>query len=408
MKKSFNIMVTFAIIFGIVVSPTTINLDTGVIALQTPEFAVLQDVELMNKDNVPIKCNKNLLVALGFEVEDRADEKPKSARFAEIGFCRKNKETCCNAKELTKIARKHFNSLQKLQKIFEPFEEALTFVKGEKILETIIEEAKPQRMADMKCTKYSKGNVFVNKEINLYTDTDYMAEQMGTALLMLSEIPFNIKKQGWFFSDLICTACNPFDQEYIEFTDGLIKFTGSENTCIEIAELKEFQNRLETIYGDFLKPLADTFSCLFRKEQDQDFDEKELLPDLNWEQVIKDNKQLDDCHREFNQQSKCYELCDKSMTTFEISPILLKGYALALSGLFKGLGDMDVEDFYQDRKNTEYKPDTMESSVLFFEIKTEKETKMSMEIQAAGGIHIFSNHFAKKFEEFDKQFAKVE
>lgn len=398
-------MVTIAIVLGIALGVTEVDLDNGVSAFQNPEFAHLENADLKNKEGQGITCNKDLLVAMGFDVEDKNDLNPKIARFAEIGFCRKNKETCCNASELTKMARKHFNSLAKLHKIFEPFEEALTFVKGEKILETIREEAKPKKMAEKKCTKYAKGNVNYNREINFYTETAYMSEQIGTALLMLSDISFSIKKQGWFYSDLICTVCNPFDQEYMKVTDTAIEFIGSENTCIEVAEIKEFLNRLEIIYGDFLKPLADTFSCLMR-DDDKEFDETELLPELNWEQVKKDAEQLDACHREFNADSKCYDLCQKSMTTFEVSPILLKAYSKALTGLFHGLGDMSVEEFYKERKGEEYQPDTLTSSVVFFEIKSEKEKKMTMEIKNAG-IHIFSNHFAKKFEEFEKEFAKV-
>lgn len=357
-----------------------------------------------NLETISGKCNKPLLEILGFEVENKSDDSPKLSNYAEIDFCRKNRRTCCNAQEFNSVAKKYFTSLETFEKIVEPFEEFLTFFNGPKIHEEIFSKLTQENIAKANCQQYAVTNI-VEITPDFDAESNYFKEKILEALSLLTEMPYYVKRQGWLYGNLICTVCNPFDQEYIQVTEKKIELTASENTCNELAELRTYENRLAVLYGDFIKPFLDTFACV-TADSEHPFSKDNLLPKLNWAQVIKEAGLIETCYQEFSEKNSCYELCEKSMTTFEVPVELQSGYVKALEAIFPILAnEMSASEFYLVRKMQNI--DQITTNVNFFDLGSEVANKQDFTVKIAKeGIHVFNNFFSKKLIDYKKQHAK--
>lgn len=345
-----------------------------------------------------IKCKNDIIRAFGLKTTSE-DDKPFLADHDELDYCRRNKYSCCSGSDYAKMVPKYFKSHQAMQKLIEPIEEVATLFKGPKLGEEILAKLTQERIKDRSCSMYSVAP-------KTGAQIDFSLENKDTLSLylemqsLMSELDFYVKRQGWFYGNILCSICNPEDQEYLKVDDGKLTVTSSASTCSELFDMKEWEVRLGFVYSRFLRPMANTYKCVHR-EGDEPLKSEEVLPELNLEFLEKLFKSFRVCSGEFSIDSEdCLTICRKSLSTFSFSEEILTAYIRALQFFFPVLTDMTIEDYYAQRKSQAF-AESIVSSVQFFEVSAFAPENLVLRFKDHG-INIFNNHWSKKWQEYSR------
>lgn len=350
-----------------------------------------------------ITCKKDIIRAFGLTNLKEGD-KPFLAEHDELDYCRRNKYSCCSGSDFAQMVPHYYKSHQAMQKLIEPIEEMATLFKGPKMAEEILEKLTPKRIQERGCTAYSVAPK-TGAQINFSLENkDTLGLYLEVQSLM-SELDFYVKRQGWFYGNILCSICNPEDQEYLKASDNKITIISTASTCSELFDMKEWEVRLGYVYSRFLRPIANTYKCVNR-EGDEPFKSDEVLPELNLENLEKLFKSFRVCSGEFSIDSEdCLSLCRKSISTFTFSEEILTAYIHSLKFFFPILTEMEIENFYLERKSQAF-VETIISSVQFFEVASVAPENLILEFKEHG-INIFNNHWSKKWQEYSRVKAKV-
>lgn len=343
------------------------------------------------------KCNDKLLERFGIKVESTENQKPFKAIPDELEYCKNNKDTCCTLNEIESITSKYLRSYNKLLSIFEPVEEMLTLFVGKKFYETFLKDLSGDEIKTKGCEDYTH---YTDQKDNLsfnLLDAEFIDQMLREITGLTSELQMFIKRQHWFYGNLICTICNPTDQEYVEIAESKVKITAISGTCLELFDMKEIEMRLAKLYQIFLRPIANLHLCLNKNEDDKIPLENELSS-MNIDSLASWIESHQKCSEEFDiVDPNCLNLCKKNLSTYSVSSDIISKFANSLEFYFPLLTGMEAKLFYEIRKLQDY-PEVRQNSVEFYNLgrNDKNEDNFVLEFNEKGS-NIFGNHWSKKF-----------
>ena len=345
----------------------------------------------------PLTCQDGVIGAFQITPSIQNSNEPEKATHGTLDFCRKNKKTCCNEEQLNGIAAAYYKSYQDLVKAFEIFEEAMSIFIGPKFEQEILSQITLEHLNKKEeCAQYAKNPLkteSLKDPINFSPELESIQFQMNELRNLLSETAYYVKRQGWFYGNLICTACNPADHEYIKVEGHKVTLTASHSTCLEIFDMKEYEYRMMTAFTKFLVPAANTYKCMTATEKEP-FGEDQVIKPTKIEEIIENNKNYRFCFEEFDHETEvCQKQCEKDLHEIQIPGDELDLMLDVVKVFFPVLTGVELEDYYTTIKNRPLENNPTKAS--FFP----KDSIQLEMVYEKAGIHIFNNHWSKKFLE---------
>jgi len=232
---------------------------------------------------------------------------------------------------------------------------------------------------------------------------------------MLMDVVVYVKKNLWFYGDLICSACNPNLQHFFSVDSKGSELEVHINTCSEMMEEREFERNLLLVYQNYISKTISFVECVEDikiKEEDPDAEEEEEDDEvafiaLDAEEVKKFLGDFDDCWDDQNvEQEECVGFCSKSLRLYNF-PIknLMHNFKVSLQILYGAMTGNEISDFYETIKDEEWKVDHENDPIAFY-AQNELWNEYGMDdlkwnYHASHGHNIYKELMSKKYLEFD-------
>lgn len=347
-------------------------------------------------------CDDKLLSLFNISPKDYGVKKPYKASSSAREYCRNNKISCCSGEEIQTVVQKYEASNNKLKQLFEPIEEMLTLFIGKKFEQTFLDFAKTDEYTENQCQKYVsfKNEADPHFDFNL-EDSEHINRISELIKNLRSDLAYFIKRQNWFFGNLICSVCSPQEQKYMELTDKTFKLKADTNTCIELLNLKSFEIDLAVIYQTFLRPVANVAACIAREGSSNDNIPDRLIS-MDVDELLKLIGVNENCLNKLDSLDEdCKQVCQRSLSEYSVPFKLIDFYVSSLEFYFPLLTGMEAEEYYVDRKSIAYLKKFPNSSRFFeklYAFENEETGSINLEIKE-NGVRVFSNQWSKKFSE---------
>ena len=358
------------------------------------------------------ECNTTLLTAFGVT----GDKRPKDlkATASEKTFCRRNKRSCCSSFNIQSTNMGFAKGATALRQKFEVVEELFSLFRGPLFFEYITEHS-----GKGECAKEvdDMSIELDNQQYGFFTQA-YQRYQLMMIENMLMDVIVYVKKNLWFYGNLVCSACNPDTQKYFEMDKNGSSFSVHTNTCSEMLEEREFERNLLLVYENYLHKTIKFIECvedIKDKEEDPDAEEEEdevAFIKLNQEETEKFLSTFETCWEDQNvEQLECVQFCMKSLRLYEF-PIhhLMHNYKLSLQIMYKAMTGNEIQDYYESIKEMEWKIEHENDAIAFFaqnEVWEEYHfNKLKWTYHSSKGHNIYKEIMSKKYLEFDSVIVK--
>lgn len=225
-------------------------------------------------------CNLSVLELFGL---DSDIEQPLIASTLEKKYCRRNEITCCSNKHIEGTREKYIDGARAMKERIERIEELFVMFKGPAFGQ-ILYEIRKNTQCDHVFEKLNlvKETFISHQELEDKTDT------LGSLLV---DLEIYLKRQQWFYGNMICTLCNPLNHKYFDLKEnGPSTITTHISNCGEILEIKDFEIRVSEIFYQFINPMVNIVKCL--NEVDDDEDENEPADEAKPVKSVKSNKSI--------------------------------------------------------------------------------------------------------------------
>lgn len=207
-----------------------------------------------------LMCKKELLEIFGMKGTKMS--MPRLASPDEKSLCRRNQETCCDARNIMSVASYFSESVRNFKRKFEVVEELLTLFRGPKFLGLMdrIDTNGP-------CMNYTISMLTEIEGQQYYFPSEtYMSVLLNKIEMLTEDLAVYIKNVIWFHGNLVCTICNPNYQKFFDIGHSYSRLGFNSNNCLETFEEKDFELRLMKLYNEFLVPVVKTLKCEFPKK----------------------------------------------------------------------------------------------------------------------------------------------
>lgn len=404
---------------SIIISPQSLTCTLLLLLLLTHQITStksVHDKSELSIDNEPsetqflgsdIECNPELLTLFGVTGDKRS--KAEKATNSEKAFCRRNKQSCCSTFNIESTNMAFAKGAKALREKFEVVEELFSLFRGPLFMDYITEHKnKAVCQAEVEDMKLE-----LDGQIYGFFDLGFQRYQLMMVENLLMDVVIYVKKNLWFYGDLICLICKPSNQENFIMSNDGSKFEVHTNTCSEMMEEREFERNLLLVFQNYIYKTMKFIECVEDikiKEEDPDAeDEGEELAfiNLNNEAVQNFLDTFDDCWGDQNvEQAQCVEFCKKSLRLYNF-PIenLMHNYKVSLDLMYKAMTGNEIAEFYEDIKEEEWKIDHENDPIAFYaqnELWNEyKFDEVKWEYHASKGQNIYKELMSKKYLEFE-------
>ena len=314
------------------------------------------------------ECNADLLSMFGVSGEKRSKDAP--ATTTEKSFCRRNRRSCCSSFNIQSTNLSFVKGAQALRSKFEVIEELFSLFRGPLFTEYVMEH-KGKEECHGPVEKLS-----MEIEGQEYGFFDYVFHRYQLMMVenLLMDVQIYVKKNLWFYGDLICTACNPELQRNFVLDKEGSTFEVHTNTCSEMMEEREFERNLLLLYKNFIHPTMQYIECVEDvklKEEDpeaEDDDEEVAFINLEEAEVSAFLDDFDKCWDDQKvSQEECVAFCTKSLRLYKF-PVnhLMHNYKVSLQILYKAMTTKDIGEYYEAIKDYEWKIDQENDPIAFY------------------------------------------
>jgi hypothetical protein len=338
------------------------------------------------------------------------DKRPKDdvATTSEKSFCRRNRRSCCSTFNIQSTNLSFAKGSKALRTKFEVIEELFSLFRGPLFLNYVMEHKgkdachEPVKDLTMEIDNKSYG----------FFDLVYHRYQLMMVENLLMDVQLYVKKNLWFYGDLICTACNPDLQKHFKMDSNGSEFEVHTNTCSEMMEEREFERNLLLLYNNFLHKTMQFVECvedIKDREEDpeaeNDDDDEVTFVKLDEAEVSKFLDSFDNCWDDQKvSQEECVDFCTKSLRLYKF-PVnhLMHNYKVSLKILYKAMTGNEINDYYESIKDYEWKIDRENDAIAFYpqnELWGEyKFDELKWSYYTTKGQNIYKELMSKKYLE---------
>lgn len=351
------------------------------------------------------ECNTTLLTMFGVS----GDKRPKDdhATTTEKSFCRRNRRSCCSAFNIQSTNLSFAKGAKALKTKFEIVEELFSLFRGPLFLNYVTEhKGKDECHEPVKDLKME-----IDNKTYGFFDMVYHRYQMMMVENLLMDVQLYVKKNLWFYGDLICTACNPNLQSHFILDQKGSSFEVHTNTCSEMMEEREFERNLLLLYNNFLHKTMQFVECvedIKDREEDPEAEEDEeeiSFVKLEEAQVSEFLDNFDNCWDDQKvSQPQCVTFCTKSLRLYKF-PIdhLMHNYKVSLEIMYKAMTGNEISEYYEVIKDYEWKIDRENDAIAFYpqnELWSEyKFDELKWTFHTTKGQNIYKELMSKKYLE---------
>lgn len=339
-----------------------------------------------NLDDADVQCKPELIFAFG--IDEKVYE-PQVASSIERKFCVRNTLTCCNVRHIEDTVANYKAGAKELKDRTEIVEELLSLFRGPAfqslLIEMVNDEACNFIFDDKKLTK-----------ANL-ADSTYVSDKLDNIMSLLIDLEIYLKRQLWFYSNLVCTICSPQNHKYFSLNPQGSKMEVHVNTCIEIMEIKEFEVQLLEIFDQFISKIANYAIC-------KTDDGSKAINPIDLVPVIEQKEKLERCYQNSFQIADpiCRKFCEKSFDKFEFPTKFFSIASSTMKVIYEYMTENSINDYYQLVKKRDYNEEHLDDDIIFFNPQNEKYqnyklSSLHWEHFSDHGVSIFSDHMSKKY-----------
>lgn len=361
-----------------------------------------------NDELVSTKCDKKLLDVFGLNGEKIS--KSTRTKADTKSYCRRNRMTCCSAANIRSMNPSYSKGGKALRARFEVVEELFSLFRGPFLQDFINEHAEKKachvHVQDLKIE-------IENEEYDFFSES-FVQYHQKMIMNLLMDVENYVKKNLWYYGDVICTICNPDLQQYFKIDKNGSQVLAHTNTCSEMLEEKEFEKNLYIAYEEFLRPVFEFSVCVTEGEEEaQELEEtsnaknEEALKPIDTDGIENFIELLDKCWEDQEVgEEDCVAFCSKNFRTYSFPiPNLMTNYNIILKGLFKAWDDADIEDYYQSIKGVSFDIDASEDPISFFPMNDSWKKYQFEDIEwsfdSAKGHNLYKEIVSKKFIYFE-------
>ncbi len=96
---------------------------------------------------------------------------------------------------------------------------------------------------------------------------------MDNLEILKEDLQRYVKKNVWFYTGIICTVCNPSENEHFSFDSSNSSIKLHDRNCPDLFDMIEFEQRIVYIFNKLIKTVTDIVIC-----KDSSKEVIELLP----------------------------------------------------------------------------------------------------------------------------------
>lgn len=356
---------------------------------------------------VSIKCNKKLLEIFGLTGDKQS--KSSRARADTQSYCRRNKMSCCSSGNIRSMNPGFAKGATAFRARFEVVEELFSLFRG-----PAFDDFLSQHSDKVECHNHVK-DLEVTIEGIKFTFFDEAFSQYHQQMIMnmLMDTENYMKKNLWYYGDVVCTICNPDLQQYFKLNKSGSSMLAHTNTCSEMLEEREFEKNLYIAYEEFLRPVFEFSVCVTKgeaeaKAEDENSEEESetALKPIDTDGVDKFIQTLDICweDQEVGEES-CMEFCTKSLRSYVFPiPNLMTNYHLMLKGIFEAWDGADIDEYYQTTKGRSFSSTNQEDPINFFANNENwtnyKFDALDWSFDSTQGHNLYKEIISKKYLDF--------
>lgn len=347
-------------------------------------------------------CDDELLKSFGINRLEHRE--PNVAKAYAKSFCRLNRTTCCKGEEIIETAKGYAEASYQLKKKFEVLEEITVLFQGEQYKE-LLYDIKPNTQCHpiLEKSQYFKDYKGMDQFIE-----EGIPELVNKIHELTLDVQNYVKKNLWFYSNLVCTICSPLYSKYFDFKDGKATITANFSNCSEFIEMTEFEIRTIEVFETVIKLFVDLAKCKNDWTENNDYS----VDELNNIEIEKLKKGFYECYEssDFTTEN-CRNICTKRQFDDYSFPIpIFKILGQSLKVLFQEFAKMDVEEFYRKIKGSELSEFTNDQEIQFFK-KNQHFLKYDLDkpiwnLQINEGVTIYNDHMSKKYI-VEREFSKI-
>lgn len=355
------------------------NLDSG---MQSQNQSILNaSGKLKDHDD----CKTELLGAFGIV---STEVKAIPSTYAEKKFCGRNIHSCCNAEQIESVKAGYINGEKALRKQFQVMEELFSLFVGP-AYDQVFYELRNIDKCDNVLTQDS-----IDKED--FFDEEFIKREVDAVKTLSLNLKGYLNRQLWFYRDLVCTICNPFNHKFFDLGDGQSHLTVHVSMCSDMYEIKDYEAELVRVFAEFILPFVRLVEC--------SKDEAVTVFNLDTDTVSEMKGTLDECFaHSFNiEEDGCHEMCKKSLVEYKF-PIEIFGMASkAEQVIYEKLTNKSINDFYELTRGEEWTADDLDHEIDFFDpnnvtLKQYALADVEWKIEATEGVSVFHNEMSKLF-----------
>jgi hypothetical protein len=356
-------------------------------------------------DDIPI-CQPPVLSF--FNIRIMQNQKPRPAVDRETTFCRANQSTCCSVKDFKRVQKFFVRGTKKYQRMMEFIEETLTLFKGNAFwsgfqkLVTSGSCVKQQRRNNRIENKYLGGNTDEKPapiEAFLGSPSSLREQQRIIDLLLEDFKPFS-KTTFYFYSNIICTVCDPFQNTKFHLESNSLSL--SPDSCFQIIQNRLYELRLAKLMLTFLFPVSNYISCL-EQEKSSSFVATMVRIQSTEQELLKTEQSLNECLYDLNTNKyDCPKFCNRRLAVFSFTYFTIIDLKSALKTLFQFVNARSIDEYYEHIKEELFENILDEDrEVEFFEKANLHHTENIMETMVVqlqySGANPFLSYMNKKF-----------
>jgi hypothetical protein len=347
---------------------------------------------LINTNSVKGSCNNDILKTFGIEKTDQ-DSQPKQSDASTKLYCRLNRTTCCSAEDIISTNKNFTQASKELKKRFELLEEIAVLFQGEKYKEIIFEVSRND-----KCNSIVEKNIYYQNNLE-----DFYENILPTLVNKVLELTVDtyeyVKENMWFYSNLICTICNPLSTDFFKFSPGNSTVVANTSNCSKHLDLAEFEIRAISIFENVIKLFVDLIKCHNDLNEDDDYKVDDLLTD----KINEEKAEFYSCFESYDFSSQvCSNICNKRQLDDWNFPIpFFKSLGQSLKVLFPHMAGMEINEYYEKVKKANIE-DYMKDEPIQFFAKNESFLKFNLDnihwdLKSSEGITIYNDKMGKQY-----------
>lgn len=362
---------------------------------------------------VSMKCEPKLLGMIGIS-STRVNAEAASPDVR--NFCHRNFYSCCSLKDITGLQYRFRRSVRAYKKEVGVIEELLTLFKGPNFVTFFSEHKDSTEKKVAACTSLATK---INPK---YWDSEFRLESMTEVERLLNEMERYYKRNLYWAANSVCSVCNPFNHQFFDLDKKTV--SGSDSTCREILEERDYELRFAKLFYTFIHPTSIAMECLLKNgEETQTENVKEVKnvagkgesskalddgsgekasTDQQIEQIDKLLNDFDICFVNMNSDSsRCRDLCNRKLGTYNnIIPIMSK-VRESIQPIFTYFIDDDsIEAYYEDVNGENFFSEHEDNTIHFLESVEGSDLKvddLEWNFSSSNGVTVMTDHMNKKF-----------